>query len=60
MAIRCVNIYSNLGTTLLWDSHMKKCLKYKILKEKKLKSSSPSMKNVPSSLMPKVSIMRQF
>lgn len=38
----------------------KKCLKYKILKEKKLKSSSPSMKNVPSSLMPKVSIMRQF
>lgn len=48
------------GDNFFWGFHMKKCLKYKILKEKKLKSSSPSMKNVPSSLMPKVSIMRQF
>lgn len=48
------------GDNSIWNSRKKKCLKYKILKEKKLKSSSPSMKNVPSSLMPKVSIMRQF
>lgn len=56
----CKYIQQTGDNFFLLDSRMKKCLKYKILKEKKLKSSSPSMKNVPSSLMSKVSIMRQF
>lgn len=47
MAIRCVNIYSNLGTTFFWDSHMKKCLKYKILKEKKLEEFIPKHEECP-------------
>lgn len=51
MAIRCVNIYSDLGTTfflfLFLDSHMKKCLKYKILKEKKVVKFIPNHEECP-------------
>lgn len=40
-------MYSKLGTTFLLNSCMKKCLKYKILKEKKIEEFIPKHEECP-------------